>query len=98
MEQFIYSSVGVVLIIIWMILNKKNMNKHIQSVFEDVSTKEEIKSDASLRNFYYYCEKRKIDCDLRDKEMIVNYNGKKILCKQDGDFRMGRTTLSVKKK
>lgn len=74
------------------------MNKHIQEVFDEIKPKGEIKSELSLRNFYYYCEKRKIDVDFVGKVLSVQYNGKKIICTQDGDFRMGRTILTVKKK
>lgn len=73
------------------------MNQHIKDVFDEITPKEEIRSNVSVRNFYYYCEKRKIDRDLVGEVLTVNYNGKKILCTQDGDFRMGRTILSMKK-
>lgn len=97
MEQLIYTSILVVLIIIWMIINKKNMNKHILDVFERANSKEEIKSNVSVRSFYYYCEKHKIDCELIGKDLLVKYNSKNIICTQDGDFRMGRTIIHMKK-
>lgn len=97
MEQFIYSSVLIVLIIIWMIINKRNMNKHIIEVFENASTNE-TKSNVSLRNFYYYCEKHKIDMELTGETLRVKYNSKNIICTQVGDFRMGRTIITLDKK
>ena len=96
MEQLIYTSVLVVLIIIWMIINKKNMNKQILDAFEEVSSTKKIQSNISIRSFYYYCEKNKINCELEDQKLLVTYKKKQIICIQDGDFRMGRTTLYMK--
>jgi len=96
MEQLIYTSVLVVLIIIWMIIHKKNMNKNILDVFEEISSTKKIQSDISIRSFYYYCEKHKINCELEDQKLLVTYKKKQIICSQDGDFRMGKTILHMK--
>jgi len=96
MEQLIYTSLLVVLIIIWMVINKKNMNKNILDTLEEVSSTKKIQSDISIRSFYYYCEKHKINCELEDQKLFIRYKKKQIICDQDGDFRMGKTTLYMK--
>ena len=95
MEQLIYTSILVVLIIIWMIINKKNMNKQILDAFEEVSSEKEIQSNISMRSFYYYCEKHKINYELEDQKLLVTYKRKQIICSQDGDFKMGRTVVHI---
>ncbi|MDC7242653.1 MAG: hypothetical protein PQJ44_01420 [Sphaerochaetaceae bacterium] len=73
------------------------MNKHILDMLEKASFDEELKSNVSVRNFYYYCEKHKIKCELKGEDLFVKYKSKDIICTQDGDFRMGRAIIHMKK-